>query len=49
MTIEQIIMDMFKYTKDFPIKIIPHVTEGNEINDVIHNYKKTKSAAQISS
>ena len=38
---------MFKYTKDFPIKVIPHITEGKEINDVIHNYKKTKSSQQI--
>eukprot|EP00347_Sterkiella_histriomuscorum_P010573 403375759 len=46
-SIEQIIMDMFKYTKDFPIKIIPHVTEGDEINDIIHNYKKNKSTAKM--
>lgn len=45
MSIEQIIVDMFKYTKDFPIKVIPHITEGQEINDVIHNYKKTRGGS----
>lgn len=27
-SIEQIIVDMYKYTKDFPVKVIPHITEG---------------------
>lgn len=35
---------MFKYTKDFPIKVIPHITENNKINDIIHNYKKTPAS-----
>ena len=32
---------MYKYAKDFPIKIIPHITENQEINDIIHNYRKS--------
>ncbi len=43
MSIEQIIVDMFKFTKDFPIKVIPHITEGQEVNDIIHNYKKNRT------
>ena len=42
-TIEDIIRDMYKYAKDFPIKVIPHITENQEINDIIHNYKKTQN------
>ena len=34
---------MYKYSREFPIKIIPHVTELGEINDVIHNYKRPKA------
>jgi len=33
---------MYKYSKDFPIHLIPHITENQEINDVIHNYKRQK-------
>ena len=41
-TIQQddIIKDMYAYTKEFPIEIIPHITENGEINDLIHNYKR---------
>ena len=45
MTIEEIMKDMYKYTKEFPIKVIPHITENQEINDIIHNYKKHSSSA----
>jgi hypothetical protein len=30
---------MNNYAKNFPKEIIPHITENNEINDLIHNYK----------
>ena len=33
---------MYKYSKEFPVKVIPHVTEMGEINDTIHNYKRPK-------
>jgi len=33
---------MYKFSKEFPIKVIPHVTEAGEINDIIHNYKRPK-------
>ena len=42
-TIEQIILDMYKYAKDFPVTVIPHITEKDQIHDIIHNYKKTQS------
>ena len=32
-----------KYVEDFPYHIIPHITELNEINDVIHNYNNSNS------
>ena len=38
MTIEDVIKDMYKYTKEFPVKVIPHITHAQQINDVIHNY-----------
>ena len=31
---------MYKYSKEFPIRVIPHITENNEIHDIIHNYKR---------
>lgn len=37
---EEIIKDMFKFTRDFPMKVIPHVTEQGNINDILHNYKR---------
>jgi hypothetical protein len=41
---EDIIKDMYRYARDFPVKVIPHITENQEINDIIHNYKRsTKS------
>lgn len=39
---DDIIKDMFRYAREFPIKVIPHVTEQGEINDTIHNYKRPK-------
>ena len=33
---------MYSYSRKFPIKIIPHVTELGEINDIIHNFKHPK-------
>jgi hypothetical protein len=29
--------------ENFPYHIIPHITELNEINDVIHNYNNSNS------
>ena len=43
-TIEEVIKDMYKYVKEFPQKVIPHITDNQEINDIIHNYKKSQSA-----
>lgn len=31
--------DMYKYAREFPIEAIPHISELDEIVDVIHNYK----------
>jgi len=31
---------MYEYRKEFPVKMIPHVNENKEINDIIHHYKK---------
>jgi len=39
---ERLLEDMYSYSRKFPIKIIPHVTELGEINDIIHNYKQPK-------
>lgn len=33
---------MYVYSREFPTKIIPHITEIGEINDNIHNYKRPK-------
>jgi hypothetical protein len=33
---------MYVYSREFPQKIIPHITEIGEINDNIHNYKRPK-------
>lgn len=30
---------MYRYSREFPYKIIPHITADGEINDIIHNYK----------
>jgi len=39
---DDIIKDMYKYSRQFPVNVIPHVTEANEINDILHNYKRAK-------
>ena len=39
---DQLLEDMYTYSRKFPINIIPHVTELGEINDIIHNYKMPK-------
>lgn len=30
-----------KYIENFPYHVIPHITELNEINDIIHNYNNS--------
>lgn len=44
---DQIVTDMYMYSREFPQKIIPHITEIGEINDNIHNYKRPKIKEQI--
>ena len=41
MSVLDIIEDMKKFTDRFPYDVIPHITDNNEINDIIHNYKGT--------
>jgi hypothetical protein len=45
LTVDEIKADMQKYVKKFPKKIIPHMTEAHEINDIIHNYRRPKALA----
>jgi len=28
--------DLHLFVKEFPVKAIPHITENNEVNDIIH-------------
>lgn len=35
---------MYAYCREFPVKLIPHVTETGEVNDIIHHYKKPGGA-----
>jgi len=42
MSLDDIAQDMNNYAKYFPKEIIPHVTETQEINDLIHNYQLPK-------
>ena len=37
-TFEEIKNDMYYYAKSFPKELIPHIKEGNKINDNIQNY-----------
>lgn len=37
----EIIKDMHKYAREFPIQVIPHTSE-NGITDIIHNYPRPK-------
>ena len=39
---EEIHKEMYQYRKEFPIKIIPHIDENDEIVDNIHHYKPVK-------
>ena len=41
-TLEDIRNDMNQYVKKFPKDIIPHVSEVNQVVDLIHNYPKPK-------
>ena len=43
LTIEELIRDLYKFTKEFPIEVIPHVNEDKEIVDNIHMYQRAKS------
>jgi hypothetical protein len=42
---DEIIKHMHKYASKFPVTAIPHVTENNDINDILHNYKRAKPKA----
>lgn len=37
---------MYQYRKEFPIKIIPHIDENDEIVDNVHHYKLAKKPDQ---
>jgi hypothetical protein len=37
---DEIVKDMYKYARKFPVKMIPHVSEFYGIIDQIHNYKR---------
>ena len=39
---EEIHKEMYQYRKEFPIKIIPHIDENDEIVDNVHHYKQAK-------
>jgi len=38
--------EMYAYCREFPVKLIPHVTETGEVNDIIHHYKKPGGASR---
>ena len=42
MTLDDIQTDMYKYANAFPAEEIPHINEGYEIVDHIHNYTRPK-------
>jgi hypothetical protein len=42
--VEEIVEDLRKYVERFNYDLIPHITENNEINDIIHNYRNTVQA-----
>jgi hypothetical protein len=44
-TVEEIQDDLRKFVERFPWDVIPHITDNNEINDIIHNYKGTIHAS----
>ena len=35
---------MHRFEQKFPFESIPHVTDNDEINDILHNYKIPKAA-----
>ena len=43
-TLEEISEDLRRFVDRFPWDIVPHITENNEVNDIIHNYKGTIQA-----
>lgn len=43
MTLDDIKTDMNQYVKKFPKEILPHITEAQEVVDLIHNYPKPKT------
>ena len=45
-TLDEIKQDMYSYAKNFPKQIIPHIKEGGAINDIIHNYQRSKPLKQ---
>jgi len=42
MTLDDIQTDMYKYANEFPAEEIPHINEGYDIVDHIHNYTRPK-------
>jgi len=44
-TLDEIQEDLRRFVDRFPWDIVPHITENNEVNDIIHNYKGTIQAA----
>jgi hypothetical protein len=45
-TIDDIKQDMSTFAKQFPIEVIPHITDNGSINDTIHNYRRPKPKEQ---
>lgn len=45
-SLEDIKLDLFRYTKEFKKECIPHISENNEIVDTIHNYPKAPKTPQ---
>lgn len=44
---EEIADDLKKYVEKFPYHLIPHVTETNEVNDIIHNYNNSQGQGAL--
>lgn len=38
---DDIIKDMFKLARDFPVNVIPHITEQGDVVDILHNYDRS--------
>ena len=43
---DEIVKDMYKYAREFPVKVIPHTSEFYGIIDIIHNYKRPAQKKQ---